>query len=114
MPFKNPKEQKKFMDKYYVDRIKGDKEVWSIRRDKQLRYLGWTLQTFSEAMEKQNNLCAICEKPMIRPCADHEHSDPPKSRGVLCVGCNTALGSFLDSPELCRAAAEYLESWHNK
>jgi hypothetical protein len=64
--------------------------------------------------------CAICHRS--EPGAkgwvvDHDHSCCPgeKScpkcrRGVLCQWCNNALGYAQDSPEILRAAADYLES----
>jgi Recombination endonuclease VII len=42
---------------------------------------------------------------------DHKHSQPPEPRALLCHNCNAGLGQFKDSPEICRAAAEYLEAW---
>lgn len=39
---------------------------------------------------------------------DHCHQTG-KMRGLLCMGCNTALGRFKDNPDLLRKAAEYIE-----
>ena len=61
----------------------------------------------------QQNCCAICHKPFGSTKdthQDHDH-DNNKLRGLLCSRCNPALGGFLDSPELLRAAAIYIEEW---
>lgn len=39
---------------------------------------------------------------------DHDHRGSGELRGVLCRNCNAGLGFFRDSPDLLRAAAEYL------
>lgn len=44
----------------------------------------------------------------FRLVVDHCH-DSGKVRGLLCSGCNRALGYFRDSPTALRAAADYLE-----
>ncbi len=40
---------------------------------------------------------------------DHDHKTG-EIRGVLCGGCNVALGSARDDPELLRNLAAYLEN----
>lgn len=85
-----------------------------------LRKNGWTLGMIETTAAEQGDRCMICRKkpkPMgplggtggLVP--DHVHTDPPQPRALLCHNCNAALGLFKDSPETCRAAAEYLEAW---
>jgi len=57
--------------------------------------------------QKQGGKCAICKRTK-KLCVDHCHSTG-KVRGLLCNGCNSSIGKLLDSPEVCRSAAEYLE-----
>ena len=53
--------------------------------------------------------CGICgERTHNRMALDHCHTTG-KVRGPLCPRCNTGIGQFRDSPELLRAAAEYIE-----
>lgn len=58
--------------------------------------------------------CAICGKtnkygPKGKRilCLDHDH-DTGLFRGILCNGCNTALGQFRDDPNLVEKALNYL------
>jgi len=51
--------------------------------------------------------CWICGG-IDRLVLDHCHITG-KVRGVLCHHCNTGLGLFLDSPDLLRRGAEWLE-----
>jgi hypothetical protein len=86
----------------------------------QLGGTGWTPAMKEATSAEQGNRCMICRqtpKPK-KPqggvgglCADHAHTIPPQPRALLCHSCNAGLGLFKDSPELCRAAAEYLEAW---
>ena len=54
----------------------------------------------------QNNRCAICkeEKDLV---IDHCHKTG-KVRGLLCNTCNVGLGMLKDSPDIIRAASQYL------
>lgn len=74
-------------------------------------------EAYSEMLAAQDGLCAICgciETVLDRTgkpkklSVDHCHTSIT-IRGLLCSSCNHGLGSFVDSPERLRAAAEYLE-----
>lgn len=95
----------------YRKRYPGKYET--VNRINNLKRNGWTPTLVEEAKEKQNNLCAICGTSFseIEPHADHEHTEPPKPRSLLCGLCNKGLGQFLDKPERLEAAAAYLRSW---
>lgn len=73
------------------------------------RKLGLTREKYFAALEDQDWACAICGKvpQRIKLDVDHCHKTM-KFRGMLCKGCNTALGKFGDSPELLQRAAKYL------
>jgi hypothetical protein len=60
--------------------------------------------------DKQNMRCAICgELPGKRAMhLDHDHITH-KIRGLICHGCNIALGMIKDDPETARAMADYIE-----
>lgn len=76
-----------------------------------LRSYGITIEEKQEMMAKQNNSCAICKEPFVstkHTHVDHCHNST-KIRGILCNRCNTALGSFKDSPKLLQRAIYYLE-----
>lgn len=81
---------------------------------------GITKEDFNSLLEKQDSKCAICgrEDPgcgdsrRSRFSVDHDHLTG-KIRGLLCILCNTALGSLQDSPDLLRKAATYIEEQRN-
>jgi hypothetical protein len=96
------------------------------RLEQHLKYkYSLTISELNEALEKQNNGCAICEEALPdllvynnrrRGYAiDHNH-ETGEFRGILCLKCNSMLGMALDSQELLKKAAVYLEergSYHN-
>jgi len=78
---------------------------------------GMTLEEFEQRLEEQGGVCAICKQPetgcsrqgrVKRLSVDHDHKTG-KIRGLICNGCNRALGYFNDDPEKMRAAIDYLE-----
>lgn len=62
--------------------------------------------------EAQQGKCAICnEEPKTKRGlhVDHDH-ESGKVRGLLCHGCNVALGSFKEDVTLLNKAIKYLRS----
>jgi hypothetical protein len=83
-------------------------------RKRNLNSYGWSLEMWEGALKEQKNCCAVCRFPFTEgngPCADHEHTVPPKPRGILHRSCNSALGMLKDSVEICESAVEYLRKW---
>ena len=84
-----------------------------------LRMFNMTLAQWELKAASQDNKCALCKRDFVyTPHVDHAHSCCPgqKScgkciRDLLCHNCNTAIGNLLESPELLRAAADYIERW---
>lgn len=62
---------------------------------------------------KETKVCQVCgrtNKEVGRDLSiDHCHATLT-IRGVLCNGCNSALGHAQDDPEILRALADYLEN----
>lgn len=80
-----------------------------------LRRYGVTRQFVLDLFQKQAGRCAICKEPIEdyftkkkSTHLDHDHVTG-RVRGILCNKCNFGLGIFRDSPELLRAAANYIE-----
>ncbi|HJD78661.1 MAG TPA: endonuclease VII domain-containing protein [Corynebacterium pollutisoli] len=80
-----------------------------------------TLDDYLTMLEEQGGGCAICgmvefgDKRIARLHVDHDHSCCPGQlscgecvRGLLCRGCNTALGNFGDDAVRLLRAVEYL------
>jgi hypothetical protein len=61
---------------------------------------------YADRFTSQDGRCAICRRKE-RLVIDHDHSTGAM-RGLLCYKHNAALGMFEDSPELMKAAVEYL------
>lgn len=83
------------------------------RRNKRLEDMyGITAAEYDAMAAAQDGCCAICSGEPLgrgnRLHIDHDHASG-KIRGLLCTRCNTAIGHLQDSPDICRAAAEYLE-----
>lgn len=85
-----------------------------------VRQTGRTRSEYEAAYASQGGRCAICGRIDLdrRLCSDHDHSccEGKTScgkcvRGFLCQGCNQGIGFLLDSPELLRRAAGYIEDW---
>jgi len=72
---------------------------------------GITFEQKRAILTAQGGTCAICKGDNSNSKRDWHIDHCHKSgvvRGILCHGCNTALGSFKDSPEILAAAIEYL------
>lgn len=77
---------------------------------------GSSLKEVETLLEKQNNLCFICEEMGFKM---NEHVHSPLNldhchstgvvRGLLCHNCNRALGLFKDNIKRLKRAISYLE-----
>lgn len=78
------------------------------------RTYGISKAEYESILASQGGCCAICKIPPTnrRFHVDHDH-DTNVVRGILCNGCNTALGGMRDNPAILRAGADYLEK-HGK
>jgi hypothetical protein len=85
-------------------------------RNRHLGYKGWTQALYETAFAEQQGKCAICGA-LPEDCrygvlnADHEHTEPPKPRGLLCNLCNVGLGAFKDNLAALEAATNYLRKY---
>ncbi len=64
---------------------------------------------YAQMLVEQNGVCAIClEPPTTKPlCVDHCHATG-LVRGLLCSGCNTAIGMMKENPKALGMAIVYI------
>lgn len=114
--------QKVYREKnpWYVDkqrvyaRIRSRSEkVKKANRKNQLSYIGWTPELYNKVLQEQDGKCAICQKLVEgrQLDADHEHTVPPKPRGLLCNKHNQMLGLAEDSISILEATITYLKKY---
>ncbi len=109
-------ENKEAIRARHLIRMAFDPDYAARLRNNSRKYnTGWTAEEFEHAWEKQKGCCAICKKELEKGtrsktsvCADHCHTTR-KPRGLLCVTCNTMLGSAHDDPAILRAGMRYLK-----
>ncbi len=75
---------------------------------------GITPEDYDQMLVKQHGCCGICgvDAPSRGNkyfAVDHCHKTG-RVRGLLCNECNRGMGLLRDSSDLCRKAAEYLET----
>lgn len=75
-------------------------------------------EEFDFKLKDQNGKCALCFKVFENYDVDHDHSCCSHrktcgkcNRGLLCHGCNTALGLFGESEEVLQRTIDYLKKW---
>ena len=102
-------ENKEHLHAYRREYRKGRKAE---DRDAHLRRtFGITSTDYEELLARQGGGCGICGKRpgKISLHVDHDH-ETGEIRGLLCVGCNNALGQFHDDPMLLERATDYVSS----
>jgi hypothetical protein len=84
------------------------------------RYYGLSVEDYRALLASQDNCCAACGVSFddARAHIDHDHACCPTPRacgecvrGILCSGCNRALGFVNDDPEKLIGLYDYLKSW---
>lgn len=97
-------------------KAKTRKERPHLFKQQQLRWMyGMSFEEYQQKLEAQGGVCFTCAgnnggKALV---VDHDHSKPKGegNRGLLCNGCNVALGAVQEQPQVLRKLAEYLEAY---
>jgi len=115
--------QQRALNLYYANPAKSHEQsrAWKaanpektreIRRREHLkRKYGLTPEQVADTLRTQGGACAGCREVLAggkKVCPDHDHQTGA-FRGVLCHGCNAALGLVKDCPETLRRLANYLQ-----
>lgn len=97
--------------------LQDRKENWVKYKSIELKSnFGITYSDYLRLLNKQNGVCAICQMPeqtvsragvRKRLAVDHNH-ETGKIRGLLCSGCNQAIGLLHDDPSRAAALVAYL------
>jgi hypothetical protein len=76
---------------------------------------GISLEKYSQMLEAQIGLCAICKQPethkrdgKVKALAVDHHHGTGKIRGLLCSDCNTGIGKLKDDVNVLSNAIDYL------
>lgn len=96
--------------KLYIERNPDKRKESSKRANLKARY-GISFETYTSMLMTQSGQCAGCGSPPKIGRAlnvDHDHSTG-KIRGLLCDGCNLAIGIVKDSSSLLLRLAQYLD-----
>jgi len=79
--------------------------------DNLARCYNLSVPEYDRAVVRQGGRCAVCgepPKPGQRLSVDHDH-ETGQIRGLLCNGCNAALGCMRERPDLIYRLAAYAE-----
>jgi hypothetical protein len=102
------------------EKTRANKSRWAIRNPERARLVsrkahlkckyGISIEIYEQMLKDCGGVCQICgNPPKNRPLAiDHDHQTGA-IRGLLCNGCNAALGRFGDDIPGLQAAIRYLE-----
>jgi len=113
---KDRKYCKKHFYKRKAKQIMAHPDYESNKRKYTLKRLyGITPEQYDEMFVKQDGCCAICSTHFSKAKignskyfhVDHDH-ETDEVRGLLCMPCNVGLGAFQDSPNLLKAATQYM------
>lgn len=98
------------VNQYWRDYYQKNKGRYVAKNIAQL--YGVTLVWYLAQCAHQLGLCAACKQPCRsgkKLSVDHNHNTG-QIRGLLCLGCNLAIGNAQESPDTLRALADYLEA----
>ena len=71
-----------------------------------------TTKQYSDMLSAQNSCCKICNTIMNPPCVDHSHTTG-KTRGLLCMNCNTSIGLLKENTNIINNLIKYIKE-HNE
>jgi hypothetical protein len=100
------------LDSFSVDKSRAQGRTASCKRCSNLatkasRY-GLSVEQARALLLRSGGACELCGRRSRKLVIDHAH-DTGLIRGVLCNGCNVAIGLLGDDPAAIRKAADYVE-----
>ena len=101
-----PRSAEQSRKQYLRHKAKTIKQNWV----RQIMKLGCTPELYVKLNAEQEGLCALCRKPNAagkKLAVDHDHKTGI-IRGLLCNGCNTALGTLGDNVESIVKVLNYI------
>lgn len=112
----NKSEKGRVVNKAQMERWRKanrSKVLASYRKHDLKRHYGITPEQWDALFNMQGSCCGVCRSPDPgrvngQWSTDHNHSTG-EVRGILCNGCNLALGHVKDDPNRLRLLAAYLE-----
>lgn len=66
-----------------------------------------TLEQYDALLKAQDGKCAVCHQPGTNLAVDHDHATG-EIRGLLCRGCNLALGFVKERAAVAFELANYI------
>lgn len=119
-PIKRAENRKKHREKDRARAREHERLHPEMKRERNLRRVGWTIERFEAFFKDQNGLCAICSEPISKEAhkpnsatCDHDHiTEQP--RGLLCDRCNRIEGCLAKSSLTPREWITALEIYLNK
>lgn len=90
-----------------------DKVLLSYKKHDLKRNYNMTVESWNTLFESQGRCCAVCKSPYPgrkngQWSTDHSRKTG-EVRGIVCNGCNLALGHVKDDPDRLRMLIQYLE-----
>ena len=90
-------------------------------RKQNLKKYGLTLDEYSQMLEEQNHVCAVCKQPetsknqfgTVSLAVDHCH-ETGLNRGLLCMACNRSIGMLGEDVKRIESVIEYLKKHKNE
>ena len=107
---KEYRKQNKKKIKEHREKNKDKSRDYHLKRKHNITYV-----EYLQMVDKQNNVCAICNKPEVCKrqgnikllAVDHSHKTG-EIRGLLCYACNSAIGYAKESTEVLKQAITYI------
>lgn len=116
------KNAKRGYQSYCRDCNKAAKNAWNAANRQKVKWHAmWNKyrlrrEDWERLFEDQDGLCAVCrDNPATH--VDHDHNCCPGEtscgecvRGILCAGCNTAVGFIETNPERTQSVLRYIQN----